>query len=76
MSAVATFLSNSQAVGSWTLDPQQSSIRFENGTMWGALKVRGAFNEFSGSVEITDAKTVSGRVDIKAASINTGLGTR
>ncbi|KAA1428635.1 YceI family protein [Mycolicibacter arupensis] len=76
MSAVATFLSNSQAVGSWTLDPQQSSIRFENGTMWGALKVRGAFTEFSGSGEITDAKTVSGRVDIKAASINTGLGTR
>ncbi|BBY33080.1 hypothetical protein BST33_15685 [Mycolicibacter minnesotensis] len=76
MSSVAAFLSSSKAVGSWTLDPEQSSIRFENGTMWGALKVRGAFTEFSGSGEITDDKTVSGRVDIKAASINTGLGTR
>lgn len=76
MSSVATFLSSSKAVGAWELDPDQSSIRFENGTMWGALKVRGAFTEFTGGGEITDAHTVSGRVDIKAASINTGLGTR
>lgn len=76
MSSVATFLSSPKAVGTWKLDPGQSSIRFENGTMWGALKVRGAFTEFSGSGEIKDDKSVSGRVDIKAASINTGLGTR
>lgn len=76
MSSVATFLNSPEAIGSWSLDTGQSSIRFENGTMWGALKVRGAFTDFSGSGEITDAKTVSGRVDIKAASINTGLGTR
>ncbi|MFL0275655.1 YceI family protein [Mycobacterium sp. SMC-19] len=76
MSSVATFLSSPKAVGNWNLDPGQSSIRFENGTMWGALKVRGAFTEFSGSGEIKNDKTVSGRVDIKAASINTGLGTR
>ncbi|MDD7812845.1 YceI family protein [Mycobacterium sp. CSUR Q5927] len=76
MSAVTTFLSSPEAVGTWDLDTGQSSIRFENGTMWGALKVRGAFTDFAGSGEIKDAKTVSGRVDIKAASVNTGLGTR
>ncbi|AEF37611.1 MULTISPECIES: YceI family protein [Mycobacteriaceae] len=76
MSAVTTFLSSPEAVGVWSLDTEQSSIRFENGTMWGALKVRGAFTDFSGSGEIKDAKTVSGRIDIKAASIDTGLGTR
>ncbi|OBH15128.1 YceI family protein [Mycolicibacter sinensis] len=76
MSAVTTFLGSPEAVGTWNLDAGESSIRFENGTMWGALKVRGAFTDFSGSGEIKDAKTVSGRVDIKAASINTGLGTR
>ena len=76
MSAVTTFLSSPEAVGVWSLDTEQSSIRFENGTMWGALKVRGAFTNFSGSGEIKDAKTVSGRIDIKAASIDTGLGTR
>lgn len=76
MSAVATFLSSRDAVGVWNLDTGQSSIRFENGTMWGALKVRGSFTDFSGSGEIKDAKTVSGRVDIKPESIDTGLGTR
>lgn len=76
MSAVTTFLSSPEAVGVWSLDTEQSSIRFENGTMWGALKVRGAFTDFSGGGEIEDAKTVSGRIDIKAASIDTGLGTR
>jgi Uncharacterized conserved protein len=76
MSAVTTFLSSPEAVGVWNLDTGQSSIRFENGTMWGALKVRGAFNDFSGHGEIKAANTVSGRIDIKAASIDTGLGTR
>ena len=76
MSAVTTVLNSRAAVGTWNLDPSRSSIRFENGTMWGALKVRGSFTDFSGSGEIKDAKTVSGRVDIKAASIDTGLGTR
>lgn len=76
MSGVTTFLSSPEAVGGWNLDTGQSSIRFENGTMWGALKVRGAFTDFSGSGEVGNAKTVSGRIDIKAASIDTGLGTR
>lgn len=76
MSSVATFLSSPGAIGTWTLDVGQSQIRFENGTMWGALKVRGAFTDFSGSGEIKDANTVTGRVDIRAASIDTGLGTR
>lgn len=76
MSAVTTFLSSAEAVGSWNLDTGQSSIRFENGTMWGALKVRGAFTDFSGSGEIKGDKSVTGRIDIKAASVDTGLGTR
>lgn len=76
MSSVATFLSSPGAIGAWSLDAGQSQIRFENGTMWGALKVRGAFTDFSGSGEIKDAKTVTGRLDIRAASIDTGLGTR
>lgn len=76
MSAVTTFLSSPGAAGGWDLDTGQSSIRFENGTMWGALKVRGEFTDFTGSGEIKDAKTVTGRVDIKANSIDTGLGTR
>ncbi len=76
MSAVTTILNSSDSIGAWNLVSEQSSIRFENTTLWGALKVRGAFTEFSGDGRIKDAKTVSGRVDVKAASINTGLDRR
>lgn len=76
MSDVTTILTNPDSIGTWNLVPAQSTIRFENTTLWGALKVRGAFTDFSGDGEIKDAKTVCGRVDVKAASVNTGLGRR
>jgi polyisoprenoid-binding protein YceI len=63
-------------VGVWSVVPDRSSIRFENKTMWGAMKVRGDFIEFSGGGQIEDARTVSGRIEIKAASVHTGLGKR
>jgi polyisoprenoid-binding protein YceI len=76
MSAVTAILNSSESVGVWNLVPEQSSIRFENTTMWGALKVHGVFTEFSGDGEIQDAQSVSGRIDVKAASVDTGLGKR
>jgi polyisoprenoid-binding protein YceI len=76
MSAVTTFLSGAESVGAWNLVPEQSTIRFENKTMWGAMKVRGAFTEFSGGGQIQDGQTVSGRIEVKAASVDTGLHTR
>jgi polyisoprenoid-binding protein YceI len=69
-------LNSPESVGVWSLVPEQSSIRFENTTMWGALKVRGSFTEFSGDGQIQSDQTVSGRVDVKAESVNTGLGKR
>ncbi|HXY64356.1 MAG TPA: YceI family protein [Mycobacterium sp.] len=76
MLAVATFLSSPESVGVWNVVPQRSSVRFENKTMWGAMKVRGDFTEFSGGGQIEDARTVSGRIEVKAASVHTGLGKR
>ncbi|MGA8546988.1 MAG: YceI family protein [Mycobacterium sp.] len=76
MLAVTTFLSSPESVGVWNAVPERSSIRFENKTMWGALKVRGEFTEFSGGGQIEDARTVSGRIEVKAASVHTGLGKR
>ena len=76
MLAVTTFLSSPESVGVWTAVPQRSSVRFENKTMWGAMKVRGDFTEFSGGGQIEDARTVSGRIEVKAASVHTGLGKR
>ena len=76
MSTVTELLKNPASVGVWTLDPDRSTIRFNNRTMWGAMKVNGAFTEFSGDGQITDTGTLSGRVDIKAASLNTKLRKR
>src|SRR5271166_6911972 len=69
MLTVTTFLSSPESVGVWNVVPERSSIRFENKTMWGAMKVRGDFTEFSGGGEIQDARTVSGRLEVKAASV-------
>ena len=76
MLTVTTFLSSPESVGVWTVVRDRSSIRFENKTMWGAMKVRGDFTEFSGGGQIEDAQTVSGRIEVKAASVHTGLGKR
>jgi polyisoprenoid-binding protein YceI len=76
MSAVTTFLSSPASVGVWNVVPERSAIRFENKTMWGAMKVRGAFTEFSGGGKIANGQAVSGRIEVKAASVDTGLGRR
>jgi polyisoprenoid-binding protein YceI len=76
MTTIAELLSNPESVGIWNLVPDRSRITFRNKTMWGALKVHGAFTEFSGGGQITDTGGVSGRVDIKAASLNTKLRNR
>ena len=76
MSTVAELLKDPVSVGVWTLDPDRSAIRFVNRTMWGAMKVNGAFTEFSGEGQISDTGTLLGRVDIKAASLDTKLRKR
>jgi polyisoprenoid-binding protein YceI len=76
MADVATLLSDPSSVGVWTLVPAESSIGFSTKTMWGLVPVKGKFTEFSGDGQITDAQTVFGRIDIKAASLATGIGKR
>ena len=76
MTSVTELLSNPEWVGVWNLVPERSRITFRNKTMWGAMKVHGAFTEFSGDGQISDTGKVSGRVDIKADSLNTKLRKR
>jgi polyisoprenoid-binding protein YceI len=45
-------------------------------SMWGLVPVKGRFTEFTGGGEITAPQTVSGQLDIKAASLRTGIGKR
>jgi polyisoprenoid-binding protein YceI len=76
MPTVTELLKNPELVGVWTLDPDRSTITFNNKTIWGAMKVNGIFSEFSGDGQITNTGTLSGRIDIKAASLNTKLRKR
>jgi polyisoprenoid-binding protein YceI len=76
MLAVTTFLSRPESAGVWSVVTERSTIRFENKTMWGAMRVRGTFTEFSGSGQIQDAQTVSGRIEVMTASVHTGLRKR
>src|SRR5689334_18576829 len=76
MADIATLLSDPSSVGVWTLVPGESTIGFTAKTMWGLVPVKGKFTEFSGDGQITETQTVFGRVDIKAASLSTGIGKR
>ena len=74
MSSVAELLSD--GVGQWTLVPERSTFEFTNKTMWGAMTVKGQFAEVRGEGQVTDDTAVSGRIDIIAASLHTGIGKR
>ena len=76
MSTVTTLLSSPESIGAWTLVSDQSTIGFKTKTMWGLVPVKGRFTEFSGDGQITETSTILGRIDIKAASLDTKLGKR
>lgn len=69
-------LLSAESTGVWRLDPQQSTIRFKSKSMWGLVPVKGRFKDFSGDGQIGGGQTVFGRVDVKAASVETGIRRR
>jgi polyisoprenoid-binding protein YceI len=76
MASTQELLSNPGSVGVWNVDPQRSTIGFRAKSMWGLAPVKGRFEEFGGDGQITDTQTVFGRIDIKAASLSTGIRKR
>jgi polyisoprenoid-binding protein YceI len=76
MASAQELLSNPASVGVWSVDPGRSTIGFKAKSMWGLASVKGRFTEFSGDGQITDSQTVFGRIDIKAASVDTKIGKR
>jgi polyisoprenoid-binding protein YceI len=76
MASTQELLSNPTSVGVWNVDPQLSKIGFKSKSFWGLAPVKGHFAEFSGDGQITDTQTVFGRIDIKAASLETGISKR
>ncbi|CAN5534919.1 YceI family protein [soil metagenome] len=59
----------------WRLDPQRSRIAFSCRSFWGLLPVKGTFSDFGGDGQLANGAAF-GRVDINAASLDTGIGKR
>jgi polyisoprenoid-binding protein YceI len=76
MTTLETLLSDADMAGVWNIDQDRSVITFRIKNMWGLLTVRGRFTEFSGDGQLTGKGAVFGRIDIRAASVNTGIGRR
>ena len=60
------------------MDRRSRSVddRVQGQVVLGPAPVKGRFTEFSGDGQITETQTVFGRVDIKAASLDTGIRKR
>lgn len=69
--SVATLLSGGKAAGHWVLDPAGSSVRISHKHTWGLLTLHGSFSELSGQGTVAPDGSVSGNIEIGAASINT-----
>lgn len=69
-------LTDPALAGSWTLEPERSSVRFVAKTLWGLVPVNGRFTDVTGEGRITPEGTVSGRLVIRAESVRTGIGMR
>jgi polyisoprenoid-binding protein YceI len=67
----AALLSGGKAAGHWVLDPAGSSVRISHKHTWGLLTVRGGFSELSGEGDVAQDGSVSGKIEIGAASIDT-----
>jgi polyisoprenoid-binding protein YceI len=76
MTTLETLLLDPDMAGVWNLVPERSAITFKIRNMWGLLRVKGHFTEFSGDGQLTSNGAVYGRLDIRAASLRTGIGRR
>jgi polyisoprenoid-binding protein YceI len=76
MTTLETLLNDPDLAGVWNLVPDRSAIKFKIRNMWGLVNVKGRFTEFTGDGQLTGAGAVFGRLDIRAASLNTGIGRR
>ena len=76
MTTLETLLNDPDMAGVWNIVPDRSAITFKIKNMWGLLNVKGRFTEFSGDGQLTGKGAVFGRLDIRTASLSTGIGRR
>jgi polyisoprenoid-binding protein YceI len=76
MASLSELFSDPATAGTWTAAPDQSTVTVTSKSLWGVMPVKVRFTEFSGGGQVTAPQTVSGRIDIKTASLRTGIGKR
>jgi polyisoprenoid-binding protein YceI len=76
MTTLETLLTEPDNAGAWTLAPDRSTVSFRIKNMWGLVKVKGNFAEFSGDGLLSGDGSVSGRLDVSVGSLQTGIGRR
>lgn len=76
MTTLETLLNDSDLAGVWNVVADRSTVGFKIKNMWGLLTVKGHFTDFNGDGQLTGKGAVFGRLDIKTASLSTGIGRR
>jgi polyisoprenoid-binding protein YceI len=76
MTTLETLLHDPDVAGVWNIVPDRSAITFKIRNMWGMLNVKGRFTEFGGDGQLTGKGAVFGRLDIRTASLRTGISRR
>lgn len=76
MTTLETLLHDPDMAGAWNLVRDRSAITFKIRNMWGLLNVKGRFTDFTGDGQLSGNGAVFGRVDIRTASLATGIGRR
>jgi polyisoprenoid-binding protein YceI len=76
MTTLETLLSDPDTAGVWNLVSDKSTVNFKIRNMWGLINVKGRFADFSADGQITGKGAIFGRLDIKVASLHTGIGKR
>jgi polyisoprenoid-binding protein YceI len=64
-------LSSGAAQGQWTLDPAGSTVTFGVKHFWGAITVRGGFEQLAGTGTVGPDGAVSGQLTMQASSLST-----
>lgn len=76
MASISGVFSDPSSAGTWTAVADQSTITVKAKSMWGLLPVKLRFTDFTGDGQIAPPQTVFGRIDIKAASVESGIRKR
>lgn len=76
MPGLSEFLAAPAHAGVWNLVPDRTSLAVKSKTFWGLVPVTTRFTDVSGQGQLTATGEVTGRIDVKAASLSSGIKKR